>query len=84
MKAVHLELLHTSYESGKQFLLWSLVIMHGCINKMDSFRIDCFPEGFYTPVGQVGIDRQVMTPTELLAQINESRINGGFAPAHVQ
>jgi hypothetical protein len=56
MKPVHMELLHTSYESRKRSRPWPLVIVHGCIDKMNSFRIDCFPEGFYTPVRQVGIN----------------------------
>lgn len=84
MKPMHPELLHAGDKNVERCLLLPLVVVHGGIDKMHSFRIYSLCESFDTPVREVGIDRQVMILGESLAQINESRINGGFASAHMQ
>jgi hypothetical protein len=56
MKPMPPELLHAGDKSVERCVLLPLVVVHGGIDKMHSFRIYSLCESFDTPVREVGID----------------------------
>ena len=78
------ELPHSGNKAGQRFPFVTLIAMQSRVNVMYALRIDSIAKFIEAGMREVRVHGQVMFTSDLLAQLNEVRINGRLASGDMQ